>query len=65
MTREKGATPTVQVAVRLPRRLVEDADELARGLSTEAMQVTRSDALRLALQEGMLRLIDLGVPAKP
>ena len=44
---------SVQVAVRIPAPLLSLADELAREMSTEAMPITRSDALRIALRVGL------------
>jgi len=52
MTARKFET-SVQVAVRIPAPLLSLADELAREMSTEAMPVTRSDALRIALRVGL------------
>jgi len=54
---------SVQVAVRLPTTLLSLADELARELSTEAMPVTSSDALRMALKVGLDKIAEREVRA--
>lgn len=56
MTKPKAFGHFVQIAVRLPSAMVAEADWIARELSTEAMPVTRSDALRMALRLGMQRM---------
>ena len=62
MTRTKSFENSIQIAVRIPRAMVADVDVIARELSTEAVPLTRSDALRMALKLGMRRIAEGHTP---
>jgi hypothetical protein len=49
-------TPHVQVTLRIPVDWLERADALAAALSEPGMEISRTDAMRRALAEGLLKL---------
>lgn len=52
VTRPKGPNDT-QVSVNIPGDWVDELDRLAEVLTRDGLQVTRSDALRLAIRKGL------------
>ena len=52
-----GTPKTTQIALRLDRSLVAAMETLAKRLSRPGLILTRSDIARLALTEGVTRLV--------
>ena len=50
---EKDKGPTVQTAIRLDPELIDRLDAVAAKLSRPGLEVTRSDAMRIALMTGL------------
>jgi hypothetical protein len=53
MPRPKPDTPTIQIAIRIPAEWAKWADDLALAISRPGMTITRTDAFRVALAEGL------------
>jgi uncharacterized protein (DUF4415 family) len=50
---EKPKGPSVQTAVRLDADVIDHLDTIAKKLSRPGLEVTRTDALRIALMTGI------------
>jgi len=63
----RDAGPTEQIAVRLTPPVLKALDELRAKLSQPGLEITRADAVRVALEKGLevLRRIDQENKAKP
>jgi predicted DNA-binding protein len=46
----------VQTAIRVPKALLEELDEIAENMSQPGLKVTRTKALRLAIYRGVEQL---------
>jgi metal-responsive CopG/Arc/MetJ family transcriptional regulator len=46
----------VQTAIRVPKALLEELDEIAENMSQPGLKVTRTEALRLAIYRGVEQL---------
>jgi hypothetical protein len=46
----------VQTAIRVPKVLLEELDEIAENMSQPGLKVTRTEALRLAIYRGVEQL---------